>query len=173
MRSFMARFIPDPEQCVQLVSIEGGFEEQIFNAALGMLYGTGMLPRELLELRPRDIWSGERMRIEIGGSRARRVPVPSGAANRLTRLLEAIGSPSDDVFIFRKSPVWIGVPAIAVALKRRSALLGFPQPLVPSDLKIAFVRHMIDRGAAIEYVVAIMGLKSVLTLETLFKRLAS
>lgn len=165
IRSVMDRFLPTPEQCVLLASFDGGFREQIFNAAFGLLYGTGMLTPELLRICPRDITSGARMRIAIGGFRARVTPVPAGAASRLTQLLDQPGLIPNDAPIFRAPPVSIGKEVIITVLKRRSTLLGFPQPVFPSDLRIAFVRHMAERGTPIEEIAAIMGLKKLRALD--------
>ena len=79
----MQRLVPEPEQCLALASIEGEFDAMVFNAVFAMLYGTGMLLRELLGLRLMDVLAGERTRIEIGGFRARTLPLPKGAADRL------------------------------------------------------------------------------------------
>jgi site-specific recombinase XerC len=163
----MQRNVPQPEQCLALASLEGEFDTLVFNAAFAMLYGCGMLLRELMELRPKDCVVGERMRIEIGGFRTRTLPVPKGAANRLKLVLGAIGARPNDLPIFGAAPISISGLAVAAELKKRSLVLGFDQPLGVRDLQLAFARHMAERQTPLEIIAEMMGYKSANSLQKL------
>jgi integrase len=169
----MQRHFPGPEQCLALASLEGEFDTQVFNAAFAMLYGCGMLLRELMELRPRDCMVGERMRIEIGGFRPRTLPVPKGATDRLMLVLGAIGGRPDDLPIFGAAPIAISGLAVAAELKKRSFVLGFDQPLGVRDLQFAFARHMAERQTPLEIIAEMMGYKSANSLQRLLTFTAS
>jgi site-specific recombinase XerC len=166
-RNRMQRLVPEPEQCLALASIEGEFDAMVFNAVFAMLYGTGMLLRELLGLRLMDVLAGERTRIEIGGFRARTLPLPKGAADRLALVLGAIGARPSDLPIFGAAPISIAGWAVAAELKRRSLMLGFARPLGVDDLKIAFARHLAERQTPLEIIAEMMGYKSMNSLQKL------
>jgi site-specific recombinase XerC len=168
----MQRLVPGPEQCLKLVSFDG-VDASAFNTAYALLYGTGMQLRELLGLRPMDVSVTERMRLEIQGLRARTLPVPRGAANRLTSLLDAAGPLSAEASIFGSPPISVGQNDLYAELKRRSLLLGFPQALVTGDLRIAFARHLTDRQTPIEIIATMMGYKDPNPLQRLLTLTAS
>jgi site-specific recombinase XerC len=169
----MARFVPEPEQCIALASIDGSADAMAFNAAFGVLYGTGILLCELRDLRPIDVSGEERTRVAIGGSRARILPLPKGAADRLRLLLGATAGRPGDAPIFGAPPVSIGDRRISKELKRRSHILGFCRPLDLHDLRIAFARHMADRQTPIEIIAEMMGYRNMNSVRRLLKMSAS
>jgi site-specific recombinase XerC len=163
----MQQLVLEPEQCIALISIEGGFDAAVFNAVFAMLYGCGMLLRELLELRLTDVLAGERMRIVIGGIRARTLPLPKGAADRLTLVLDAIGTRPSNSPIFRAAPIWSVQPPVTAELKRRSLMLGFARPLFVKDLQFAFAQHLAERNTKHEIIAEMMGYKGTRSLDKL------
>ena len=169
----MPRFIPFPEQCIALASFDDRSSATSFNAAFGVLYGTGMLLGELLGLRRIDVTILERMRLEVSGFRARTLPVPKGAADRLLLLLNDDRAYLEDEPIFRTNGKSMLDMSVVWELKRRSRLLGFPRPLVTTDLRMAFATHMADRQTPFEIIAQMMGYKNVNQLHAFITRAAS
>jgi integrase/recombinase XerC len=156
----MHRIVPEPEQCLALASMEGGFDALVFNAVFAALYGCGLFLSELLDLCPRDVLPAERMRIEIGGTRARTLPLPKGTADRLTLVLDAIGTRPRSSPIFSAAPIWCNQSPVNLELKRRSLMLGFARPLSIKDLRLAFAQHMAEKQTRIEIIAHMMGYES-------------
>jgi integrase len=156
----MHRIVPKPEQCLALVSMEGGFDAMVFNAVFATLYGCGLFLSELLDLCRRDVLAGERMRIEIGGSRARTLPLPKGTKDRLMLVLNATGTRPINSAIFSAAPIWCNQSPVNLELKRRSLILGFARPLSIKDLRLAFAQHMIEKQTPIEIIAHMMGYES-------------
>lgn len=169
----MPRFLPSSEHCIALSSFDGRPDAALFNAAFGLLYGTGMYLNEMLGLRRIDIAIAERMRLDISGFRARKLPVPKGAADRLMQLLGDDGAGPEDASIFQRNGKTIVDMTVVYELKRRSRLLGFPTELGTTGLRAAFARDMANRQTPIEIIAHMMGYLSVNQLQAFLTRAAS
>jgi site-specific recombinase XerD len=163
----MSRFLLQPEHCIALASFDGNSNAIAFNAAFGVLYGTGMLRSELLALRACDILVGERTRLHVRGSRERTLPLVGGAADRLSLMLRTFGERVSTEAIFASPPVSIGRQNLSRELALRSHLLGFPRPLTWLDLRIAFIRHLTQSQTPFEIVAAMIGYKSVNSVQSM------
>ncbi|APG12034.1 hypothetical protein BKD09_27225 [Bradyrhizobium japonicum] len=172
-RPMMPRFIPSSAQCIALSSFEDRPDAALFNAAFGLLYGTGMYLNEMLLLRPIDVAFAERMRLLISGFRARTLPVPTGAADRLALLLGNESAGTEDASIFQKNGKTIVDMTVLKELKRRSRLFGFPNELGTTDLRIAFARDMAEKATPFEIIAHMMGYRSVNQLQAFLMRSAS
>ena len=172
-RRIMPRFIPTSEQCIALSSCDDRPDAALFNAAFGLVYGTGMYLNEMLVLRRIDVAIAERMRLQISGFRARTLPVPKGAAHRLVLLLDDERACPEDASIFQKNGKTMVDMTVVYELKRRSRLFGFSRELGTTDLRAAFARDMADKGTPFEIIAHMMGYRSVNQLQAFLMRAAS
>lgn len=137
-------------------------------ALLAVLYSAGLRRGEAvgLELRDLDTEAGVLTVRHGKGNKARTVPVRNGARAALTAWLEVRGAEPGALFYpTRKGAHLVPRPmtpdAVLKALARRAAGAGIVASFSPHDLRRTFAGDMLDAGADIATVRALMGHSSV------------
>jgi integrase/recombinase XerC len=145
----------------------GGKEEVRLrdDAALELLYGSGLRVSELCGLRVGDLdLRGGWATVWGKGSKQRRVPISENAARAVQRWLEAgrtglarAGSPAEALFLNARG-LALGPRDMRRILDRRSA-----SPTHPHALRHSFATHLLDGGADLRVVQELLGHASVRT----------
>lgn len=169
----MQQLIPSAAQCIAIVSFDDRADAYLYNAAFALLYGCGMFNSEVLDLKRGDVAISHRTLLTVLGTRARTLPVPKGASERLSILMQQDAECGDDEFVFRRGRRQLDGPSVAAELKRRSAILGIRRPLVTTDLRRAFASHMAAGQVPAEVIAAMMGYDGVNSLDRLLMRPAA
>jgi integrase/recombinase XerD len=140
-------------------------------AMLETLYATGLRVSELLGINIRDIDFEDRiLRCYGKGNRERIVPIHDEAIFHLREYLTSTrtrlqkSNSSDAVFLNRfgkrlsRQGFWL-------TIKRYSSAIGTTKTITPHTFRHSFATHMIEGGAPISYVQAMLGHRSVSTTE--------
>lgn len=135
------------------------------DAALELLYGSGLRVSELCGLRPGDVDARRRTIVVWGkGSKQRQVPISEAAAETVAAWLErgrpamvTEGTPADVLFVNQR-----GNPMtprdVRRVLDRRS-----PTPTHPHALRHSYATHLLDGGADLRVVQELLGHASLAT----------
>ena len=161
--------VPNAEEVQALFEVAPSFR---YRTAFMTLYGCGLRTEELLHLEPRHI-DAQRMvvRVQLGkGSRDRDVGLPE---RLLPELRECWRRYRPERYIFEgRIP---GQPMAATSLQRafRQARLeaGIEKALVPRSLRHGFATHLVEAGASLRQVQALLGHQSLAT-TTIYTHLA-
>ncbi|HUC13373.1 MAG TPA: tyrosine-type recombinase/integrase [Acidimicrobiales bacterium] len=135
------------------------------DAALELLYGSGLRVSELCGLSVRDLDLRGRWATVWGkGSKQRRVPISESAARAAQRWLDEgrsalarAGSPAEALFLNARG-LRLGPRDVRRILDRRS-----PSPTHPHALRHSFATHLLDGGADLRVVQELLGHASVRT----------
>jgi integrase/recombinase XerC len=135
------------------------------DAALELLYGSGLRVSELCGLSEADIdLRGGWATVWGKGSKQRRVPISDSAARAVRKwldegrpLLARAGSPAEALFLNARGHR-LGPRDVRRILDRRS-----PSPTHPHALRHSFATHLLDGGADLRVVQELLGHASVRT----------
>jgi integrase/recombinase XerC len=135
------------------------------DAALELLYGSGLRVSELCGLSEADIdLRGGWATVWGKGSKQRRVPISDSAARAVRKwldegrpLLARAGSPAEALFLNARGHR-LGPRDVGRILDRRS-----PSPTHPHALRHSFATHLLDGGADLRVVQELLGHASVRT----------
>jgi len=134
------------------------------NALLEMLYATGMRVSELLNLRIQDVNPAAGFVLVRGkGDKERMVPLGERAADAVTRYqtdgrpsLEQAGT-SDLLFPGRRPRQPLTRQAFWKNLRRLALAAGIQGQLSPHTLRHSFATHLLEHGADLRTVQALLG----------------
>jgi integrase/recombinase XerD len=132
-------------------------------AMLELLYATGMRASEILDLRMDDLQLGAGYLVCTGkGSRQRLVPVGAQALQWTRRYLAAARPAmvrrrdSGRLFVGRTG-ARLSRQSLWGAIKRAARRAGLPARVSPHTLRHSFASHLIERGADLRSVQAMLG----------------
>ncbi|UPJ53413.1 tyrosine-type recombinase/integrase [Bradyrhizobium sp. 200] len=165
---------PSAVDCVRLVDSKSDDPRKIrIDAALSLLYGTGCLVSEILELGTAHIEGTEtETRVAFKGGRggaplARTVALSGKAKLIFDRHLDGIGlDPERLLFVSERGHALNG-STLNAELARRCAALGFVERLTTGDLRRACVRHCLERGMRADQLAVLLGVSDVNTVVAL------
>ncbi len=132
-------------------------------AMLELLYASGLRVSELVGLRLRDVNLERGFLVVIGkGSKERAVPMGESAVSSLEAYLDGSrrqllgGRESDHVFISSQKRV-ITRQMFWERIKFYAAKAGIKSPVSPHTLRHSFATHLLDNGADLRAVQAMLG----------------
>lgn len=132
-------------------------------AILELFYSTGMRLSELAGLDVKDVdVIGETARVTGKGGRERICPVGSFALAAISRYRQAAGVHHGPLFL-NKSRTRLGTRSIWAMMKSRLRQAGLPANLSPHKLRHTFATHLLDNGADLRSVQALLGHASLST----------
>ena len=132
-------------------------------AILELFYSCGLRISELLALDVRHLdFLGETVRVFGKGSKERIVPVGSPALNAIQRYRQEAAVTSGPLFLSKRR-TRITQQAVDLLLRKYLKLSNIPFPISPHKLRHSFATHMLDAGADLRSVQALLGHASLST----------
>jgi integrase/recombinase XerC len=132
-------------------------------AILELFYSCGLRISELLALDVKDVdFIGETLRVFGKGSKERIVPVGEPAVNAIQRDRQAAAVTSGPLFLSIRH-TRITQQAVDQLLKKYLKLSGIPFTISPHKLRHSFATHLLDAGADLRSVQALLGHASLST----------
>lgn len=126
-------------------------------------YSCGLRISELLALDVRNVdFIGETVKVIGKGSKERVVPVGSPALNAIQRYRQEAAVTSGPLFLSKRR-TRITQQAVDQLLRKYLKLSGIPFPISPHKLRHSFATHMLDAGADLRSVQALLGHASLST----------
>ena len=132
-------------------------------AILELFYSSGLRLAELASLDVKDVDPiGETVRVMGKGSRERIVPV-GGLALEAISLYRSVANVGSGPLFLNKSRKRLGHRSIWLLLKNYVREAGLPATLSPHKLRHSFATHLLDNGADLRSVQALLGHASLAT----------
>lgn len=132
-------------------------------AILELFYSCGLRISELISLDVRDIdFLGESLRVMGKGSKERMIPIGSPALSALQRYRQDATVTQGPLFISKRR-TRITQQAIDQLLKKYIRLSSIPFDISPHKLRHSFATHLLDAGADLRSVQAMLGHASLST----------
>ena len=160
------RRAPSREEVLKLLKAEGQTPLDVRDRAiLEVLYSTGIRSEELCALEPADVdLSSGVLTVRKGkGGKGRLVPVGERAVKALLEYLRR-GRPALKPSASALFVTWTGRRLANVDLRciltKRYRLARLERPITPHHLRHAFATHMLESGAGIRHVQAMLGHES-------------
>lgn len=127
-------------------------------AILEIFYGCGLRLRELCGLDTRDYSRSARSLLVRGkGGKERFAPLPRLAAAALEAYLAAAEPAPDGPLFLNKSRRRIGPRAVWEIVRKHARAAGLPEGISPHKLRHSFATHLLDGGAGLRGVQALLG----------------
>ena len=132
-------------------------------AILELFYSSGLRLSELASLEVRDVDTfTESVRVLGKGRKERIVPVGSLALEAIQKYRQAAGVHTGPLFI-NKSRRRLSTRSVWLSLKRYLVFAEIPQNISPHKLRHSFATHLLDAGADLRSVQALLGHASLST----------
>ena len=132
-------------------------------AILEMFYSTGMRLAELAQLDQSDIsWEEETLRVMGKGQKERILPIGRHALSALELYIQKSELKQESLFI-SKLKKRITTRAIGNILEKYIEPAGIPFHITPHKLRHSFATHLLDNGADLRSVQALLGHASLST----------
>ena len=132
-------------------------------AILELFYSCGLRISELISLEIRDIdFLGESLRVVGKGSKERMIPIGSPALSAIQRYRREAGITQGALFLSKRR-TRITQQAIDLLLKKYIRLSSIPFDISPHKLRHSFATHLLDAGADLRSVQAMLGHSSLST----------
>lgn len=132
-------------------------------AMLELFYSTGIRISELVSLDVPDVDPiNETARVFGKGAKERIVPVGEPALEAISKYRSRARIHAGPLFV-NKSRRRISARSVWLAMKRQLAAAGLPADLTPHKLRHTFATHMLDAGADLRSVQALLGHASLST----------
>lgn len=132
-------------------------------AILELFYSCGLRISELLALDVADVdFIGETVRVMGKGSKERIVPIGSPAINAIQRYRQDAAITSGALFLSKRK-TRITQQAVDQLLKKYLKLSDIPFVISPHKLRHSFATHLLDAGADLRSVQALLGHASLST----------
>ncbi len=155
-------------QQIDLSSPEGGRNKAI----LELLYGCGLRVSELTRLKRGDVFFDEAfLRVTGKGNKERLVPANEGALHSLSTYLNHIRvhvpvKPEAKEFVFlNRRGGTLSRQMVFITIKTLAAKAGIHKTISPHSLRHAFATHLVEGGADLRMVQAMLGHASITTTE--------
>ncbi|MBK1827967.1 site-specific tyrosine recombinase/integron integrase [Haloferula rosea] len=132
-------------------------------AILELFYSCGLRISELISLEIRDIdFLGESLRVVGKGSKERMIPIGSPALSAIQRYRREAGITQGALFLSKRR-TRITQQSIDLLLKKYIRLSSIPFDISPHKLRHSFATHLLDAGADLRSVQAMLGHSSLST----------
>lgn len=132
-------------------------------AILELFYSCGLRISELISLEVSDIdFIGESLRVVGKGSKERMIPIGSPALSALQRYRQEACITQGPLFLSKRR-TRITQQAIDLLLKKYIRLSSIPFDISPHKLRHSFATHLLDAGADLRSVQAMLGHASLST----------
>lgn len=159
------------DEVLRLLELSGGTRPEAVRdlAMVELLYATGMRVSELVDLRTADL------NLEVGyvlatgkGSKQRVVPIGDAARAAVVNYLDRVrgrllkSKSSAALFVTRRGGK-LTRQAFWIILRARARAAGIARPVSPHMLRHSFATHLLNRGADLRAVQAMLGHASITT----------
>ncbi|MFZ9938013.1 MAG: tyrosine recombinase XerC, partial [Luteolibacter sp.] len=132
-------------------------------AILELFYSCGLRISELLAMNVADVdFIGETVRVRGKGAKERIVPVGGPAVNAIQRYRREAGVASGPLFLSKRR-TRITQQAVDLLLRKYLKHSGIPFGISPHKLRHCFATHLLDAGADLRSVQAMLGHASLST----------
>ena len=132
-------------------------------AILELFYSCGLRISELLALDVRDVdFIGETVKVTGKGSKERIVPVGGPAVSAIQRYRQEAAVTSGPLFLSKRR-TRITQQAVDLLLRKYLKYSGIPFAISPHKLRHSFATHLLDAGADLRSVQALLGHASLST----------
>lgn len=132
-------------------------------AILELFYSSGLRISELLALDVKDLdFIGETVRVKGKGAKERVVPVGGPAVNAIQRYRQEAAVTSGPLFLSKRR-TRITQQAVDLLLRKYLKHSGIPFSISPHKLRHSFATHLLDAGADLRGVQALLGHASLST----------
>jgi site-specific recombinase XerD len=132
-------------------------------AILELFYSCGLRVSELLALDVKDLdFIGDTVKVRGKGAKERIVPVGGPAINAIQRYRQEAAVTSGPLFLSKRR-TRITQQAVDLLLRKYLKHSGIPFPISPHKLRHSFATHMLDAGADLRSVQALLGHASLST----------
>ena len=132
-------------------------------AILELFYSCGLRISELLAMNVADVdFIGETVRVRGKGAKERIVPVGGPAVNAIQRYRREAGVASGPLFLSKRR-MRITQQAVDLLLRKYLKQSGIPFGISPHKLRHCFATHLLDAGADLRSVQAMLGHASLST----------
>jgi tyrosine recombinase XerC len=132
-------------------------------AMLELFYSCGLRISELLALDVKDVdFIGETVKVRGKGAKERIVPVGAPAINAIQRYRQEAAVTSGPLFLSKRG-TRITQQAVDLLLRKYLKHSGIPFAISPHKLRHSFATHLLDAGADLRSVQALLGHASLST----------
>ena len=132
-------------------------------AILELFYSCGLRISELLKLDVKDVdFIGDTVRVKGKGAKERMVPVGGPAMSAVQRYRQAAAVTSGPLFLSKRGRR-ITQQAVDLLLRKYLRMTGIPFQISPHKLRHSFATHLLDAGADLRSVQALLGHASLST----------
>jgi integrase/recombinase XerD len=138
-------------------------------AMIELLYATGMRVSELISLSVSSLFLNEGIIKTLGkGSKERLIPIGEPAVDKLREYLakerpKFLKGKNSEILFLTYSGKGLSRQAFWYLLKKRAAQLGIGRPFSPHTLRHSFATHLLERGADLRSVQALLGHSNIST----------
>lgn len=161
--------VEEVERLIAAVDLDSAFGKRD-RAMLETLYGLGLRVSELISLRISSIWTEQGFVSVIGkGDKQRLVPLGGMARDAIRDYLEVRGPAADressDILFLNRFGRALTRIAVFKMIKAYAVKAGISKEISPHTLRHSFATHLIENGADLRAVQAMLGHESILTTE--------
>lgn len=157
------RRAPSREEVLRLLAVEGKSPLDLRDRAiLEVLYSTGLRSEELCALVPGDVdLSSGVLTVRKGkGGKGRLVPIGESAVKAVREYLRrgrlALKPSTPALFVTQHGRRLQNVDLRCI-FRKRNLRAGLESPITPHHLRHAFATHLLEAGASLRYVQAMLG----------------
>lgn len=138
-------------------------------AMIELLYATGMRVSELISLSVSSLFLNEGIIKTLGkGSKERLIPIGEPAVDKLREYIakerpKFLKDKNSEILFLTYSGKGLSRQAFWYLLKKRAVQLGISRPFSPHTLRHSFATHLLERGADLRSVQALLGHSNIST----------
>jgi integrase/recombinase XerD len=138
-------------------------------AMIELLYATGMRVSELISLSVSSLFLNEGIIKTLGkGSKERLIPIGEPAVDKLREYTakerpKFLKDKNSEILFLTYSGKGLSRQAFWYLLKKRAVQLGISRPFSPHTLRHSFATHLLERGADLRSVQALLGHSNIST----------
>lgn len=138
-------------------------------AMIELLYATGMRVSELISVKLSSLYLNEGVIRTMGkGSKERLIPMSEPAVDRILLYLnrfreEQLNEKKSDVLFINASGKGLSRQAFWYILRKKAKLAGIEKTFSPHTLRHSFATHLLERGADLRSVQAMLGHSNIST----------
>jgi len=167
----MPRPIPKDEAIIAVNQADGWYDEKQYHskddfwlgkrdkALFALLYGSGLRISEALNLRIKDLPSGDVMRITGKGNKQREVPVLPFVVQLLREYMEVrpYRADKDDFLFLGKGGKQLNPRVVQRQVERLRGFLGLPETATPHAFRHSFATHLLTAGGDLRTIQELLG----------------
>lgn len=156
----------DADKTYELVKLpDQSYKSICARAAMLLMYGMGLRLSEVKGVEIGDIdWNDKKIKVTGKGKKQRMVPIPEQCCVMLQEYLQLRPASCFVQFLVFENGKPLSIQTIARMLRRR-ALQAFGEHVTPHQLRHSYATHLLDAGANLRHIQALLGHESLATTE--------